>query len=118
MNIEPEQQNGSQNQSQNQLNALKSRLQNTSAATWALISMVLGLLSFLFLFFPEIKTLTLIIGIIALVSSIITYYATNGNFFAHIGIIASSIPLLFFLFLELLQLYLKVYRDEILKAIF
>jgi hypothetical protein len=111
-------QKSNQKQSQQQLHEIKNRLQSISITTWSLISMLLGLLSFIFVFYPEIQTLTLIVAIIAYLSNVIIYYASNGNFFAQIGIIASSIPLLFFLFLELLQIYLKVFGGEILKSIF
>jgi hypothetical protein len=73
--------------------------------------MILGILTFILVFIPSIQILTNIIGIIALIVSIYSYYATNGSLLTVIGLITSSIPLLFFLFLQLFFIYVGQSTD-------
>ncbi|WP_028776318.1 hypothetical protein [Shimazuella kribbensis] len=80
-------------------------LKNLTPTNLALASMILGIVTFIFVFFPSIQILTNIIGIIALIVSIYSYYVTNGSLLTVIGLITSSIPLLFFLFLQLFYIY-------------
>lgn len=92
-------------------NQTSSPLKNITPTNLAFASLVLGILTFIFVFFPSIQILTNIIGILALIVSIYSYYATNGSLLTVIGIILSSIPLLFFLFLQLFFIYMHQPMD-------
>jgi membrane-bound ClpP family serine protease len=76
-------------------------------ANLSLASLGIGILSFILVFFPDVYVLTLILGIAALILGIYSYFVTNGNLLSVIGITTSSIPLLFFLFLKLVGIYIQ-----------
>lgn len=86
-------------------------LKNLTPTNLAFASLILGILTFIFVFIPSIQILTTIIGIVALVISIYSYYATNGSLLTVIGMITSSIPLLFYLYLQLYLIYLNQPMD-------
>jgi membrane-bound ClpP family serine protease len=73
-------------------------------------SLALGVLTLILVFFPDTKVLTIILGIIALLLGIYSYYTTNGSLISIIGIITSTIPLLFFLYLKLTWIYFEAER--------
>jgi membrane-bound ClpP family serine protease len=95
-------------QNPNELSQKKSQVDFASYLTPAnlsLASLGVGVLSFILVFFPDVYVLTMILGIIALILGIYSYFVTNGNLLSVIGMITSSIPLLFFLFLKLVEIY-------------
>lgn len=92
-------------------NQTSSPLKNITPTNLAFASLLLGILTFIFVFFPSIQILTNIIGILALILSLYSYYATNGSLLTVIGIILSSIPLLFFLYLQLFFIYMNQPMD-------
>jgi hypothetical protein len=73
-------------------------------------SLALGVLTLILIFFPDTKVLTIILGIIALLLGVYSYYTTNGILISIIGIITSTIPLLFFSYLKLTWIYFEAER--------
>lgn len=72
--------------------------------TISIASAALGLLAVIFLFFPDLKLLTILFSIVGLGLGI--YLRFQGrSIFTLLGIILSAAPLLFFLNLELIEIY-------------
>lgn len=72
----------------------------------SIISAVCGIITFILLFFPDSYVVTLILGIIAVALGIWTYIFTR-SWISLIGIIFGGFPLIFFLQLELISIYIK-----------
>jgi|GEM_PF-5754767 len=85
-----------------------------------IISAIFGLLSFILLFFPKAYIATLIFAIFSVASGIWSYFTTR-SWFSILGIILGGFPLIFFLEMKLISIYLKERNDfmeELIKDIF
>jgi len=76
-----------------------------------------GVLSFILVFFPDLKVITLILGIAAVALGIWTNIS-DRSWLSIIGIIFGGFPILFFIQMELITIYIKEYSKDILESIF